>query len=180
MTFKASIKGLTLHCKKLRNGSDVGHQYSAVPLLRCGRADRTAWDQQSASPPLPHALLLTALELLQVHTCPNSCVGCEACTACFVTRVHAEGLLTWGAFLCRGLECTGTLIGPKHVVTAAHCVFDINDSRQYVSSLNFVPGENGSQMPYGQNEWSAVRVLSQFTDQVSLALMSCPGPCPCR
>ncbi len=67
---------------------------------------------------------------------------------------------------CRGLECTGTLIGPKHVVTAAHCVYDINDSHQYVASINFAPGQNGNAEPYGQLEWSSVRVLSQFTSQV--------------
>ncbi|BDA51220.1 probable glutamyl endopeptidase [Coccomyxa sp. Obi] len=67
----------------------------------------------------------------------------------------------------RGLECTGTLIGPKHVVTAAHCVYDINDSHQYVASINFAPGQNGNAQPYGQLEWSSVRVLSQFTSQAS-------------
>ena len=57
--------------------------------------------------------------------------------------------------------------GPMHVVTAAHCVFDINASRQYVSSLNFAPGEsNEDTQPYGSVDWSSVRVLSQFTSQV--------------
>ncbi len=58
--------------------------------------------------------------------------------------------------------------GPRHVVTAAHCVFDINASRQYVSSLNFAPGQSGaSTQPYGSVDWASVRVLSQFTSQVS-------------
>ena len=75
---------------------------------------------------------------------------------------------------CRGLECTGTLIGPKHVVTAAHCVFDINDSRQYVSSLNFSPGESSdSNLPFGTDQWSSVRVLSQFTSQARLLRQPC-------
>ena len=75
---------------------------------------------------------------------------------------------------CRGLECTGTLIGPKHVVTAAHCVFDINDSRQYVSSLNFSPGESSdSSLPFGTDQWSSVRVLSQFTSQASRLCQPC-------
>lgn len=67
---------------------------------------------------------------------------------------------------CRGLECTGTLIGPKHVVTAAHCVFDINDSHQYVSALNFAAGQNGNLQPYGQTAWATLRVVDQFTQQV--------------
>ena len=54
-------------------------------------------------------------------------------------------------------------------MTAAHCVFDINDSRQYVSSLNFSPGESSdSSLPFGTDQWSSVRVLSQFTSQASL------------
>ena len=58
--------------------------------------------------------------------------------------------------------------GPRHVVTAAHCVFDINASRQYVSSLNFAPGQSNANMqPYGSVDWASVRVLSQFTSQVS-------------
>ena len=53
------------------------------------------------------------------------------------------------------------------MVTAAHCVFDINDSRQYVSSLDFAPGESSqNSLPYGTAQWSSVRVLSQFTSQV--------------
>ena len=67
---------------------------------------------------------------------------------------------------CRGLECTGTLIGPKHVITAAHCVFDINDSHQYVSALNFAAGQNGNLQPYGQAAWATLRVVDQFTQQV--------------
>ena len=67
--------------------------------------------------------------------------------------------------ICRGLECTGTMIGPKHVVTAAHCVFDINDSHQYVSALNFAAGQNGNLQPYGQTAWATLRVVDQFTQQ---------------
>ena len=52
------------------------------------------------------------------------------------------------------------------MVTAAHCVFDINDSLQYVSALDFMPGLNGGTAPYGTIDWKSVRVLSAFTSQV--------------
>lgn len=52
-------------------------------------------------------------------------------------------------------------------------MFDINDSRQYVSSLNFSPGESSdSSLPFGTDQWSSVRVLSQFTSQVSLLCLA--------
>jgi hypothetical protein len=51
------------------------------------------------------------------------------------------------------------------VVTAAHCVYDINESHQYVSALNFVAGQNGNLQPFGQAAWATLRVVDQFTQQ---------------
>jgi V8-like Glu-specific endopeptidase len=36
--------------------------------------------------------------------------------------------------------CTGTVIGPRHVVTAAHCLVENGD---FVDSITFIPAING-------------------------------------
>jgi V8-like Glu-specific endopeptidase len=57
--------------------------------------------------------------------------------------------------MLRGYVCSGTLIDPKHVVTAGHCVYAHDDStngwvfNNWAESMTVVPGyENGAQ-PFG-------------------------------
>jgi V8-like Glu-specific endopeptidase len=60
------------------------------------------------------------------------------------------------------IGCTGTMIGPRHVLTAGHCVYNINNDSWY-SKLSFSPGQNGLHRPYGKIGWSKVIATKGWT-----------------
>ena len=62
--------------------------------------------------------------------------------------------------------CTGTLVRPDRVLTAAHCVYDM-ETRAFVSNLTFSPGRyrtaNGDVIdPFGTFKWADTTIFQDF------------------
>jgi glutamyl endopeptidase len=53
---------------------------------------------------------------------------------------------------------SGTIIGTRYVLTAAHCVYSHAENQEFdISTIKFIPAMNGTSCPYGQ--YSAIQII---------------------
>ncbi len=68
----------------------------------------------------------------------------------------------WRAIAEHSNRCTGTLVGPRHIVTAGHCLYN-RTSNTWAGSFFVTPGRAGGNWSYGQSQLPSAAFTWYFT-----------------
>eukprot|EP01026_Neomeris_dumetosa_P019688 TRINITY_DN1796_c0_g1_i5.p1 TRINITY_DN1796_c0_g1~~TRINITY_DN1796_c0_g1_i5.p1 ORF type:complete len:457 (-),score=62.75 TRINITY_DN1796_c0_g1_i5:548-1762(-) len=76
-------------------------------------------------------------------------------------RVQIEETSTYPFSAIGRLEsgCTGFLVGPRHVLTSAHCLYSLGE---WLETQKFTPGQNNVTRPFKEVDWYAIQVASEW------------------
>lgn len=83
----------------------------------------------------------------------------------------AADMLTVYTACSEVVQCSGTLIGTSHVLTAGHCVVN-TDSGEVIQGMQYWPAFNGNDEPFDPIVISRTRVLSRFANQSTVSTAS--------
>lgn len=72
--------------------------------------------------------------------------------------------------------CTGVLIGPSTVATAAACLWGAENNPVWTDHVAFYPAINGNNAPYGAVEWAGAFIQQGFVDSSTTATSNGPLP----
>lgn len=144
-----AVKSLIERVQQLKQRSELPSVRTLLGSEEPGTGGTGGTEQQGANE--------DAGSFAQKSVRAESVIGAD--TRVQVTNTTAYPFRTVGRI---DIGCSGTLIGPRHVLTAGHCVYNIDNDKWY-SQLSFSPGQNGSTRPYGKIGWSRAISVKGWT-----------------
>jgi V8-like Glu-specific endopeptidase len=79
-----------------------------------------------------------------------------------LTQVKSTTDFPYATMGLLGSGCSGTLVAGRFVITAAMCLYDVKNQKFY-DNLDFHPGINGNEQPFGVAKWQDAYVPKGYT-----------------
>jgi V8-like Glu-specific endopeptidase len=62
-------------------------------------------------------------------------------------------------------NCSGTMVGPHHVMTAAHCIYDYENGHEWATAVKVIPALNGTEKPFGEAFAANLHAYTGYTSE---------------